>query len=840
LTGSVRELPTGTVTFLFTDIEGSTRLLKRLGARYADVLEQHHRLLRQVFAEFDGREVDNQGDALFVAFPRAKDAVAGAVAAQQALAAHAWPDDVDVRVRMGLHTGEPIVGTDRYVGLGVHTAARVCSAGHGGQILLSSVTRALVEDDLPERTTLRDLGEHLLRDLERPERLFQLAVEGPPQRFPALKTTPRAGSEPATSLEFRILGPLQVVRAGNNVPLGARKQRTVLALLLLEAGRVVPTDRLTEELWQGRPPGSAGVTLRSYVSRLRTLLRPDAGVIASGGGYMLETDDASIDAERFERLVREGEDALARGLSRTAAERFRSGLVLWRGPALADVGEDGLLALESSRLEELRLAAVEGRIDAELALGLHSELVGELERLVGENPLRERLWRQLMLALYRCDRQADALATYGRARKVLTTELGLEPNEELRRLQQAVLRQEVPAVRRVEEQHNLPTPLSSFIGRESELEEVERLLRETGLLTVTGLGGVGKTRLALAAAAQAAPRVERVCFVDLSGVRDPALVPYAVAEALGIPESPHRPLLEVLTAHLRSTEPLLVLDNCEHVSGSCAELVERLLRAVPALHILATSREPLGISGEVDYALSPLAVPEDDLRPEALARFPSVQLFLERASASRADFASAPGAVTTVARMCRDLDGLPLAIELAAVRAKSLSAEEIAAHLDQRFDFLKFWRRVAVPRHQTLRATMDWSYELLSNEEQQTLRRLSVFAGGFTLGPCASVCTGNDENQALDVLAQLIERSLVVAEPAADGTRYRLARDGPPVLRREAHRGRRDGGNVPGTCIGLSSAGGGGVLPGPRRPGLARAGAGESPRRARVVVLEGR
>ena len=195
LTGSVRELPTGTVTFLFTDIEGSTRLLKRLGARYAQVLDEHHRLLRRVLAEFGGHEVDTQGDALFVAFPRAKDAVAGAVAAQQALTDHAWPDAVDVRVRMGLHTGEPIVGSDRYVGLGVHTAARICSAGHGGQILLSSVTRALVEDDLPERTSLRDLGEHLLKDLERPERVFQLVVEGLPHQFPPLKTTePSAAS----------------------------------------------------------------------------------------------------------------------------------------------------------------------------------------------------------------------------------------------------------------------------------------------------------------------------------------------------------------------------------------------------------------------------------------------------------------------------------------------------------------------------------------------------------------------------------------------------------------------------------------------------------------------
>jgi predicted ATPase/DNA-binding SARP family transcriptional activator/class 3 adenylate cyclase len=774
LTAIVRELHSGTVTFLFTDIEGSTGLLKRLGARYADVLEEHHRLFRKVFAEFDGREVDTQGDAVFVAFQRAKDAAAGAVAAQQALAAYAWPAGVDLRVRMGLHTGEPVVGSDRYVGMGVHTAARICSAGHGGQILLSNVTRALVEDELPSGTSLRDLGEHVLKDLDRPERLFQLTVEGLRQEFPALKTTkPSGGTEHRIGLEFRILGPLEAVRSGDNVPLGSRKQRTVLALLLLEAGRVVPSDRLIEELWQGRPPESATVTLRSYISRLRSLLGPEATVIARAGGYVLE-GDAGIDARRFERLVREGEDALGRGLARTAAERFRSGLALWRGRALGDVAEDGLLALESGRLDELRLEAVEGRIDAELALGLHSELVGELERLVGEHPLRERFWRQLMLALYRCDRQADALAAYSRARKVLTSELGLEPSEELRRLQQAVLRHEVPDAPRAAEQHNLPTPLSSFVGREGELEEVDRLLSETRLLTVTGVGGVGKTRLALAAAAQAAPRVERVRFVDLSGVRDPGLVPRAVAEALGVPESPHRPLVEILTAHLRATEPLLVLDNCEHVLDACTGLIEQLLEDVPTLHILATSREPLGVAGEVEYALSPLAVPADSLDAERLTRFASVQLFLERASASRADFASAPGAVSTVAQMCRDLDGLPLAIELAAVRAKSLSAEEIAAHLDHRFDFLKFWRRVAVPRHQTLRATMDWSYELLSEAEQRTLCRLSVFVGGFTVAPSARVCTGGDESEMLDLLARLVERSLVVAEPGEAGTRYRL------------------------------------------------------------------
>ncbi len=276
LTASVRELPTGTVTFLFTDIEGSTRLLKRLGARYADVLEEHHRLLRRVFAEFDGREVDTQGDALFVAFPRAKDAVAGAVAAQQALAAHAWPDEVDVRVRMGLHTGEPIVGSDRYVGLGVHTAARVCSTGHGGQILLSSVTRALVEDDLPECTSLRDLGEHLLKDLERPERLYQLAVEGLPQQFPALKATePSAGSafigrtrelnELLTCLEDALSGRGRLVLVAGEPGIGKSRLADELSTRARARGARIVVGRCWEA--GGAPAYWPWVqALRSYIS----------------------------------------------------------------------------------------------------------------------------------------------------------------------------------------------------------------------------------------------------------------------------------------------------------------------------------------------------------------------------------------------------------------------------------------------------------------------------------------------------------------------------------------------------------------------------------------------
>jgi predicted ATPase/DNA-binding SARP family transcriptional activator len=573
-------------------------------------------------------------------------------------------------------------------------------------------------------------------------------------------------------VEFRVLGPLEVVEDGRPLHLGTRKQRTLLALLLLKAGGVVPRDRLVEELWHGKPPRAAEATLRSYLSRLRSLVGQRLERRAMG--YALAVEPGELDAIRFERQVAEGREALAQERPAEAAHRLAGALALWRGDPYADFLYEPFAQTEIARLAELRLEALEERVEAELLLGRHESLVAELERLVAEHPLRERLWCQLMLALYRCNRQAEALAAYRRARDVLTRELGLEPGEQLRRLQQAVLRQEVPAVSRAGGWHNLPVPLSSFVGRDREVEHVEHLLGEVRLVTVTGVGGVGKTRLALAAARRAVRRVERVCFVDLSAVRDGALVLYALAEGLGVPESGDRPLLDTLIGYLRRTELLLVLDNCEHVVEACAGLVERLLRSVPALRVLATSRERLGVPGEVDYALAPLPVPDSEPGPDELPGFASVRLFLDRASAARADFAATPDAVTTVAGICRDLDGIPLAIELAAARAKALSAGEIAAHLDRRFDFLKFWRQTAVARHQTLRATMDWSYDLLSAPEQEVLPRLSVFAGGFTVTSAARVCTDGDERDALDVLGRLVERSLVVAGPGSGETRYRL------------------------------------------------------------------
>ena len=545
-------------------------------------------------------------------------------------------------------------------------------------------------------------------------------------------------------------------------------------MLALDAGSVVPSDRLVDELWRGQPPSGAAKTLRSYISRLRRLLRPEATLTARGDGYVLELEHAWLDASRFEDLTKEGQAALTLDDVRGAAERFGDGLALWRGRALADVIDVEALALESRRLEELRLEALEGRLDAELELGLHAQLVSELERLVAEHPLRERFWRQLVLALYRCERQADALAAYRRARDLLADELGLEPGEELQRLEQAVLRHEVPAITRQAQPHNLPTPLTSFVGRDRELTDLDRLLGEARLVTLTGLGGVGKTRLALELAAR---RVEGyrdgVWFIDLSGIADPTLAPQQLAAVLGLRENPALPLLDILRNHLRTTELLLILDNCEHLLPSCAELIETLLLGAPPLRILATSRESVGVTGGIEYAVEPLEVPPAATDPGEVASVGAVRLFLDRASAP-SGLAPTPTAVATVARICRDLDGIPLAIELAAARTKALSVDEIAAHLDDRFGFLEYWRRVAVPRHQTLRATMDWSYELLSDGEKTVLRRTSVFAGGFTMRAAARVCDAGEEAKALDTIAKLVERSLVVADVQEGETRYRL------------------------------------------------------------------
>ena len=499
-----RDLPTGTVTFLFTDIEGSTRLLRDLCERYAQLLADQQEILRKLVREGGGEEVDSQGEGMFIVFRRAHDAVSTAVACQRAMAAHAWPDGRSVRIRMGIHTGEPERTETGYVGIDVHRAARICAAGHGGQILLSPTTRELLADDLPDGITLRDMGAHGLKDLAQPEHLFQLVVPELPADFPPLRT------------------------------------------------------------------------------------------------------------------------------------------------------------------------------------------------------------------------------------------LDTQPN-------------------------NLPRQLTSFVGREREIAEVEKLFADTSLLTLTGVGGCGKTRLALqAAAAMLGQFRDGVWMVELASLADPGLVTRAVAAALGLREVPGRPLVAALSDYLATKQLLLYLDNCEHLLGACAELVDALLRACPRLRVLATSREGLGIGGERIYPVPSLLASD------------AAQLFAERARFHRPGFELTPENGPAVAQICERLDGIPLAIELAAARVQVLSLTELAAKLSDRFRLLTGGSRTALPRHQTLRAAIDWSYGLLSEHERAVLRRASVFAGGFSLDAAEAVCS-NDAIAAEDVLAllaRLVEKSLLNARDGDGETRY--------------------------------------------------------------------
>lgn len=513
---------TGTVTFLFTDIEGSTELLLRLGdLRYADVLKEHQQLLRQAFAAGHGHEIDTQGDAFLVAFARTKDAVTAAVAGQRALAVHAWPHGTSLRVRMGLHTGAPVSESGSYVGLDVHRAARICAAGHGGQILLSDAVRGLITRDLPPDVQLRDLGTHRLKDLKEPEHLLQVVHPDLPADFPPLR---------------------------------------------------------------------------------------------------------SLDAR---------------------------------------------------------------------------------------------------------------------------------PN-------------------------NLPIQLTSFIGRAPEIAEVRRLLSAARLVTLTGAGGAGKTRLALQAAADEVEGYPGgVWLAEFAPIADPALVSKTVAAALSVPEQPGRDMTETLVNFLRPKKLLLLLDNCEHLLAACSDLAAALLRTCPQLRILATSREGLGVPGETLWRVPSLSLPEDIRHlppPEELVLYDAVRLFVDRAVASGSGFMVTGENALAIAQVCKQLDGIPLAIELAAARVKSLAVEQITARLDNTFRLLTGGSRTVLPRHQTLRAAMDWSYELLLEKERAVLRRLSVFAGGWTLEAAEAVCAGGgvEVSDVLDLLTQLVDKSLVVAEIRGGEARYGL------------------------------------------------------------------
>jgi predicted ATPase/DNA-binding SARP family transcriptional activator len=502
---------------------------------------------------------------------------------------------------------------------------------------------------------------------------------------------------------------------------------------------VVPVSRLIDELWGDDPPASARKTVQIYVSRLRTALGSDR-LQSSAGGYRLVAGDEEIDTLEFIRLV--------------AAGNLDQALEMWRGPALTGLEFVPALAGEAERLEQARADAIEQRIDVALAAGEHGRLVPQLECLVRERPLREPLRARLMLALYRSGRQAEALEVY-RDGRMLLDELGLEPTENLRELERRILTHDPTlAVHRFERaaaeragqlgngdvallrslhRTNLPVPPTPFLGRQRELAEVAALACDHGvrLVTVSGAGGIGKTRLGLQAARElAAENPEGVFWVPLASLRDPELVLPAVARALGATQE--------LRAHIGDRRLLILLDNFEHVLDA-APALGTLLSSCPRLKLLVTSRERLGIAGEHEYALSTLTDADGQ------------QLFTERARALDSHFVP----TAAVAELCRRLDNLPLALELAAAGTKLFSAEQLVERLPQRLDLLRGGRD-ADARQRTLRATIDWSHDLLDAGERQLFARLSVFAGGCTLKAAEAVCGADPER-----LASLIDKSLL-------------------------------------------------------------------------------
>jgi predicted ATPase/DNA-binding SARP family transcriptional activator len=563
-------------------------------------------------------------------------------------------------------------------------------------------------------------------------------------------------------VEFRVLGPLELVVDGVVHTLPAGAERELLALLLVHAGRVVAAGTLVDALWADDLPAHATNALQGRVSRLRRALArvglPDDLVATRRPGYLVDVDPDRVDAHRFVTLVSQAR--------RTAdARRYDEALALWRGEPVAEFADREWARAESARLTEVWLGAREERIELDLAAGRYAEAVADLEELAAAHPLRERVHGQLMRALYGVGRQADALEVYRRLRHTLTDELGLDPSAELRDLERSVIRQALETNTRPV--RSIPARLTSFVGRAAEVGEVGDLLARHRLLTLTGPGGSGKTSLAVEAAGMLDDRFpDGIWFVGLAGLPDGAPVAHAVADALGVPDSDAH-VTDRIAAHLSGRAALVLLDNCEHVVDSAATLAERLLLACPRLRLLATSREALAVPGEVQLAVRPLETP-----PESSAdvtRYDAVRLFVDRARAALPAFALTPTTADVVARICRQLDGIPLAIELAAARVRALPVEEIAARLDDRFRLLTGGPRTAQARQQTLRATVDWSHRLLAEPDRVLFRRLSVFRGGFTLDAAEHVCGGST----MDGLTRLVDRSLVVTDHTA-GTRFRM------------------------------------------------------------------
>ncbi|MEC3952836.1 BTAD domain-containing putative transcriptional regulator [Nocardia sp. CDC153] len=575
-------------------------------------------------------------------------------------------------------------------------------------------------------------------------------------------------------MQVGVLGPVRVhAEDGTPVEIPGFRVRMLLARLALESGRDVPVSALIDGLWGEQPPEDAAGALQAAVSRLRRALRGVGTVEFGTGGYRLP--GITVDADRFEELVRQGRGELSAGRAEAAARILREALGLWRGPALGDVLDAPFAQATATRLDDLRSSAIEDRFEAELQLGQYADVLTDLETAAGDNPLSERLAALRMRGLAAAGRQSDALAVYEQMRARLDAELGIDPSAMLRDTHLALLRGEleIPAPRAEPVTRALPARLTGFIGREDELAELTGLLGDSRLVTIVGPGGGGKTRLALEAMDHHASGA--VFFVPLAELGAPDQLADAVAGALD-GDTAERPDRTARLIELLDVGPaVLVLDNCEHVIAAAAALAEHLLDRLPQLRVLATSREPLAITGEALCHLGPLELPSESTDPDAAQRSSAVRLFLDRAVAIRPNFVLDDTTVVPVVSICRQLDGLPLALELAAAKLRAMGVDQVARRLGDRFRLLTSGSRTALPRQRTLLALVEWSWDLLEEPEKVLARRFSVFAGGATVEALEAVCADAElpADDILYLLDSLVEKSLVTLTPE-DPPRYRM------------------------------------------------------------------
>jgi predicted ATPase/DNA-binding SARP family transcriptional activator len=628
----------------------------------------------------------------------------------------------------------------------------------------------------------------------------------------------------AVGLAFALLGPLRVLRDGQPMVLGGARQRAVLARLLVDPDRVVSVSALAEAVWREAVPRGYATTLQTYVFHLREVLEPDRVhgtmaqvLVTEAGGYRLAARNDQIDAARFEELVADGRQSLLHADYGGACARLTEALALWRGPVLSDLADLEFVAPLSSRLEQLRLDATEARLEAMLGLGRHAEVATEAGDLIAQHPLRERLRALRMLALFRCGRQAEALTGFTDLRQLLVEELGIEPSPQLRALHAQILAQDATlawtpqATSQPSDDHvepaartapvakppasspptlrtprvaavRLPEQRTSFIGRELELADAHELLSRSRLLTLTGPGGTGKSRLAIELAAAAARNFpDGVTFVPLAPVSDAGLVGDSIAQALGLSHDGRRPVDEILAEHLASKKTLLLLDNFEHLISGALSL-GRLLDAAPQLRVVVTSRTPLRLSGEQQLTVPPLPVPARDTVTASMASTsPAVQLFVERAREVSPGFAFDDRNAASVATVCGRLDGLPLAIELAAARTHVLPVGTINARLEHSFALLSGGPRDQPDRLRSLHAAIRWSYDLLTESTRAVFQRLSVFRGGASLEVIQEVCVvqlaaakDGVADDVFEAITELVSHSLLRRDEDVEEARYTM------------------------------------------------------------------